>query len=106
MKFIFFLILSGTLYITNPTTDDFNFYLKQAVESRVEEDNPFTKLLIGGFFTEIIRQGVYRKDYLLFSKYTVDTSLIAAFKQGMPPQVNFIGIFGQFIPTSDISQLK
>ena len=79
MKFIFFLILSGTLYITNPTTDDFNFYLKQEVESRVEEDNPFTKLLIGGFFTEIIRQGVYRKDYLLFSKYTVDTSLSAAF---------------------------
>jgi hypothetical protein len=106
MKLIFFLILSGTLYITNPTTDDFNFYLKQEVESRVKEDNPFTKLLIGGFFTEIIRQGIYRKDYLLFSKYTVDTSLIAAFKQGMPSQVNFIGIFGKFIPTSDISLLK
>lgn len=106
MKFIFFLILSGTLYVTNPTTDDFNFYLKQEVESRVKEDNPFTKLLIGGFLTEFIRQGVYRKDYLLFSKYTVDTSLIAAFKQGVPAQVNFIGIFGHFIPTTDISYIK
>ena len=106
MKLIFFLILGGALYITNPTTDDFNFYLKHEVESRVEEENPIAKLLIGGFFSEIIKQGVYRKDYLLFSKYTIDTSLIAAFKQGMPSQVNFIGIFGKFIPTTDISQLK
>jgi hypothetical protein len=106
MKLVFILILSGTLFITNPTTDDFIFYLKHEVESRVEEENPIAKLLISGFVSEIIRQGVYRKDYLLFSKYTVDISLIAAFKQGMPSQVSFIGISGKFIPTSDISQLK
>jgi len=105
MKLILLLILGGTLYVTNPTTDDFNFYLKQEVESRVQEENPFAKLLIGGFVTEIISQGVYRKDYLVFSKYTINTSLISAFKQDIPPQISFIGIFGQFIPTSDINKL-
>jgi hypothetical protein len=106
MQLIISLILGGILYVTNPTTDDFNLYLKQQVESRVADDNPFSKLLIGGFVMGMIKDGVYRKDYVLFSKYTVDTSLIAAFKEGMPPRIDFFGVFGIFIPTTDISQLK
>ena len=106
MKFFLSLILGGVLFITNPTLDEFNIYLKQQVDSRVADDNPLTKLFIGGMITELIKQGVYRKDYVVFSKYTLDISLIAAFKQGIPPQIDFIGIFGIFIPTTDIKQLK
>ena len=80
MKFFLSLILGGVLFITNPTLDEFNIYLKQQVDSRVADDNPLTKLFIGGMITELIKQGVYRKDYVVFSKYTLDISLIAAFK--------------------------
>ena len=104
MKLILIFILGAILNITNPTTDDFNFYLKQEVESRVKEENPLARLLIGGFVAEIISRGVYRKNYFMFSIYTIDASLVSAFKKDTPSQINFIGIFGKFIPTSDISK--
>jgi len=106
MKFLLTLILGGALYVTNPTLEEFNFFLKQQIDSRVTEENPLAKLFIGSVVTEMVKQGVYRKDYILFSKYTIDTSLIAAFKEGMPPQVEFIGVFGNFYPTTDVSRLK
>lgn len=104
MKYLVALILGWALYATNPTQEDFNSHIKQHVTAQMPADSPLVRLLVGGVVGEWVKHGVQRRDYLLFSKYTIDTAMISSFNPDVPPRVEFIGVFGSFIPLSGIGQ--
>ncbi|NDE55174.1 MAG: DUF4359 domain-containing protein [Actinobacteria bacterium] len=98
MNYVVTAILGFVLYLTNPTSDDFNLYVRQTIQSRVTDENPFYKLIIAGVVSEVVKEGTYRKDYIVFSVFTVDTSVLNAFNADVPPKLEFVGIARNFIP--------
>ena len=99
MNLVITIIAALFLYTSNPTDQDFNIFVRDTVQSNMgEQDNALVKLFVGGMLTEAVKQGTYRKDYLFFSKYTVDTTLVTVFRKDFPAKVEFIGVAGHFFP--------
>ena len=103
MKFLFFLaVVAGTLALFNPSPDDFTTYVRERAEDVVGENareagGDLFGSLAGGLAGEVagaIAGGaVERKNYLLFSTYTLD--LDGMRHEG--GEWRFLGIGGQFI---------
>ncbi len=98
MKYVAIIILAFAFYVTNPNEDDFNIFIKENVREYIKEDNGLVKLFLEEFFSELAKKGTYRKDYVFFSKFVVDTSIISTFKEDIPQKIEFIGFFGEFYP--------
>lgn len=97
-KYLYLGIAGVILYVTNPTQADFDLFVKETVQNRMAGKDEFTKIFAGGFISGFIKEGTYRKDYFLFSKYTVDTTMVGLFQKELPPKIEVVGVAGQFIP--------
>jgi len=101
MKYII-IIAVIFLYITNPTQEDFKRFAQEYTRSNTNSGEPILDSFAGAFVAEIATENTYRKDYYIFSVYTVDLSLIALFSTNMPNDMKIFGIAGNFFPISRI----
>lgn len=97
------------LLVSNPSATDFEIFLSSQLNQRFpqsqEEDNFLSNLLQGAvknIAADYLKQSTERSNYFLFSTYTVNLSGIQSFVGSLPPSAKFLGIFGNFIPLSDI----
>jgi len=58
-------------------------------------------MFAGGLVSGLATENTLRKNYYLFSVYTVDLSVLALFGQNVPKQVKFLGIANQFVPLEE-----
>jgi len=100
MKYIIIAVIF--LYITNPTQEDFKRFAQEYTRSNTNSGEPILDSFAGAFVAEIATENTYRKDYYIFSVYTVDLSLIALFSTNMPNDIKIFGIAGNFFPISRI----
>lgn len=101
MKYIFIIALIF-LFITNPTQEDFNRFAQEYTRSNTNSGEAIVDSFAGAFVAEIAAESTYRKDYYIFSVYTVDLSLIALFSTNVPNEIKILGIAGNFFPISRI----
>jgi hypothetical protein len=101
MKYIL-IIAVIFLFITNPKQEDFNRFAQEYTRSNSNSGEAIVDSLAGAFVSEIAAENTYRKDYYIFSIYTVDLSLIALFSTNLPNEVKILGIAGNFLPMSQI----
>lgn len=92
---LFFIIIIFGLYATNPTKIEFTEYgqefVKEKVTGSINTSDNVINQIIGVFSGKATKAAadvlITRKDYYLFSTYTL---------QGMNYQYHFIGIFKKF----------
>lgn len=101
MKYIFIIALIF-LFITNPTQEDFNRFAQEYTRSNANSGEPILDSFAGAFVAEIAAENTYRKDYYIFSVYTVDLSLISLFSTNVPNEIKILGIAGNIFPISRI----
>jgi hypothetical protein len=101
MKYII-IIAVIFLFIANPTQEDFNRFAQEYTRSNTNSGEPILDSFAGAFVAEIAAENTYRKDYYIFSVYTVDLSLIALFSTNVPNDIKILGIAGNFFPISSI----
>lgn len=95
----FLLIALGFfLLATNPEQPEFEHFVQSTVTSKVQTGNALVDLFAGGLVSGLAKENTYRKNYHLFSVYTVDLSVLALLGQDGPKQLQFLGIANQFIP--------
>lgn len=86
------------LTFTNPTEKDFKYEIVKKIQEsgKVDDSNPFEKLIVG-FASYAIDSATERKDYLIFSIFEIDTSILKIINPDTP-RLKFLGIGGQIIP--------
>jgi hypothetical protein len=92
------IVLGFFLFATNPEQPEFDQFVRTTVAGKVESGNALVDTLAGGLVSGLAKENTLRKNYYLFSVYTVDLSVLALFGQNVPNQVKFLGIANQFIP--------
>jgi len=101
MKYII-IIAVIFLFITNPTQVDFYRFAQEYTRSNTNSGEPILDSLAGEYVALIANGSTYRKNYYIFSVYTVDLSLIALFSTNVPNEIKLLGIAGNFFPISRI----
>src|SRR6056300_1687246 len=99
MKYIF-IIAVIFLFITNPIQEDFNRFAQEYTRRNTNSGEAIVDSFAAAFVSEIAAENTYRKDYYIFSIYTVDLSLIALFSTNVPNEIKILGIAGNFFPIS------
>ena len=95
----FLLIALGFfLFASNPEQPEFDQFVRTTVAGKVESGNPLADVFIGGLVSGMATENTRRKNYYLFSVYTVDLSVLALLSPNVPHQVKFLGIANQFVP--------
>ena len=95
----FLLIVLGLfLFATNPEQPEFDQFLRPTLTGKVESGNAVVDMIAGGLVSGLAKENTVRKNYYLFSFYTVDLSVLVILGQNVPKQVKFLGIANQFIP--------
>ena len=92
------------LYATNPTKKEFNEFISKQVQKKMVEksgEQNFITNLVAGVAGSMVNEVSERKDYVFFSTYKVDLSVIRMFG-GDTKDMTFVGIGGQFIPLSGV----
>ena len=98
----FLLIVVGFfLFATNPEQPEFDQFVRTTVAAKVESGNALVDMFAGGLVSGLATENTLRKNYYLFSVYTVDLSVLALFSQNVPKQVKFLGIANQFVPLEE-----
>jgi len=97
MRYILLLVAAALLYASNPTIRDFNFFLKSEVVERLQSQDDTVSLLATEIFATAALDATYRKNYLLFSMYTVDTAGLRLFAPDLPVKVSILAVAGNFI---------
>jgi len=92
------IVLGFFLFATNPEQPDFDQFVHTTVAGKVESGNALVDKFAGGLVSGLAKEYTLRKNYYLFSVYTVDLSVLVLFGQNVPKQVKFLGIANQFIP--------
>lgn len=96
---VYILIIGAVfLAITNPTKSDFTSYVKGSLELR-DSGNDRMNSLFTGIATVAVTTMTDRSNFLLFSVFDVDTSMLRAFKSNVPT-LKYLGIGGTFVPMS------
>jgi hypothetical protein len=90
------------LYATNPSTQNFNFYVRELANSRMRLDDELANTFVAEFLAAAAIESTYRANYFLASKFTIDTSAVRLFAPNIPIKIDVLGICGQFIPLTDI----
>ena len=107
MSKLVMLILAGFLFVSNPESPEFEYYVKKTVASKMDnttEGDAFINAFTGGLVTGMAVQNTLRKNYYFFSVYTVDMSSIKLFNNNIPSEVKVLGIASQFIPLSGLEK--
>jgi hypothetical protein len=92
------IVLGFFLFATNPEQPEFDQFVRTTVTSKVASGNALVDMFAGGLVSGLAKENTLRKNYYLFSVYTVDLSVLALLGQNVPNQVKFLGIANQFIP--------
>jgi hypothetical protein len=92
------LILLGlSLFATNPEQPEFDQFLRTMVTGKVQSGSAVVDMFAGTIVSGLAKENTVRKNYYLFSFYTVDLSVLATLGQDIPKQLEFLGIANQFI---------
>ena len=102
MKYIIVVVAGLALYATNPSIQDFNFYVREQASSRMRLDDELANIFVAEFLAAAAIESTYRTNYFLASKFTIDTSAVRLFAPTIPIKIDVLGIGGQFIPLTDI----
>jgi hypothetical protein len=102
MKYVLLAIVVYALYVSNPSIQDFNYFVREQANSRMQMDNDFANAFAIEMVSAAAIESTYRKDYIIASKFTIDTAGLRFFMPNIPLKVEVIGIGGQFIPLTDI----
>lgn len=91
------------LFITNPEEKDFEVYVGEKINGYTSVDNKseFLANLVGGLATLAISESTQRRNYIFFSIYEVDNTLLRLFKKDIG-RVKFIGLANIFIPLTTL----
>ena len=91
-------LVALVLAFTNPNEKDFKYEIVKKIQESGEIDdlNPFQKLMVG-IASYAIDSVTERKNYLIFSIFEIDSSLIKIINPDTP-RLKFVGIAGQIIP--------
>lgn len=92
------IVLGFFLFATNPEQPEFDQFVRTTVTSKVASGDALVDMFAGGLVSGLAKENSLRKNYYLFSIYTVDLSILAMLGQNVPNQVKFLGIANQFIP--------
>ena len=92
------IVLGFLLFASNPEQPEFDQFVRTTVAGKVESGNALVDMFAGGLVSGLAKDNTLRKNYYLFSVYTVDLSVLALLGQNVPNQVKFLGIANQFIP--------
>jgi len=90
--------LGSLLYITNPSQNDFQQYVREIVDRKVPSENPIGRVLLSTLINNLVNQETYYKNYYLFTKFVVNTATIRVLQEDLPPTIEVIGFFGTFVP--------
>jgi hypothetical protein len=102
MKYMFFAFAIFSLYVTNPSIQDFNFYVREQANSRMVLDDGIANAVVAEFLSAAAIDFTYRTDYFLASKFTIDTSTLRLFASDIPVKIEVLGVGGQFILLTNI----
>ena len=97
MKYILAAIIITSLYISNPSIEDFSFFLREQTYKKMKVEDPNVNAFASEFLSSAALEATYRKNFYLFSKYTVNTSSLRLFAPSLPIRIDIWGIGGQFI---------
>ena len=97
MKYVI-LVFAAILYFTNPTSGDFQFYIKDKIRTGLAEEDPLVSIIATPLVSDAVAEMTHRSNYYLASKYTIDASALQLFDQDARSKYEFIGVLGNFIP--------
>jgi hypothetical protein len=97
---LIFVILGLFLFATNPEPADFDQFIQSTIASKTESGNTLVDLLAGSVAADMSKEYTNRKNFYVFSIYTVDLSVLSIFKPDIPRQLKILGIANNFIPIS------
>lgn len=100
-KFIFIGILAFIFHESNPSKEEFNFFIQEELRARVSSGNSLADGLVAGFLNGIISESTIRKNHYIFSRYIIDMSGLKIFRQDLPNKIEVIGVAGIFIPLTE-----
>lgn len=103
MKYLIITITAIGLYVSNPSIHDFNFYVREQASSQMNLDDDLSNAFAAELLSAAAIEATYRTDYLVASKFTIDTSALRLFAPDIPIKIEVLGIAGQFIPLSDLN---
>tara|TARA_Y100001970_G_C14030816_1_gene748496 strand:- start:36 stop:356 length:321 start_codon:yes stop_codon:yes gene_type:complete len=102
MKYIVLVIIGVALYASNPTEEDFSYFVRGEIENRLPKDDggEIVTLFFREILAGVVMESTYRKDFFFASRYIMDTSGIRIFRPELPEKLEFWGVGGQFIPAT------
>jgi hypothetical protein len=92
------IVLGLSLFVTNPEQLEFDQFLRTTVTGKVKSGNAVVDMFAGTLVSGLAKENTVRKNYYLFSFYSVDLSVLAMLGQNVPKQLKFLGIANQFFP--------
>ena len=92
---VLLVILSFFLFVTNPEQVEFDQFVRTKISTKTDSGNALVDALAGAAVAGLAKDNTQRRNYYLFSIYTVDLSLLVILGQNVPQQVKFIGIANQ-----------
>ena len=102
MKYVFLGVVAFALYVSNPSIQDFHYFVREQANSRMQLDDGFANAFASEFVSAAAIEATYKTDYVIASKFTIDTAGIRLLMPNLPLKVEVLGIGGQFIPLTDI----
>jgi hypothetical protein len=102
MKYALLGIALFVLYVSNPSIQDFNFFLREQASSRMHMDDDLANAFASEFISAAAIESTYRTDYVIASKFTIDTAGLRLLMPNIPTKVEILGIAGQFISLTDL----
>jgi len=96
------------LFLTNPNKTDFGVFVDTQLNQKLNQqmnsgDDSLrgVRSLLSGITSKFVVDSTERKNYYLFSTYTLDVSLINAFNPEIPKMLKFVGIANKFFPVNE-----
>ena len=103
MKYLLVAIALLGLYVSNPNIQEFSFFVREKVSDQMKLDDDLANVMAAELLSAAVIEATYRNDYLLASKFTVDTSGLRLFAPDLPVKIEVLGVAGQFIPLNDFN---
>lgn len=101
MKYVFLAIAFFALFVSNPSIKDFEYFVYEQAKSRMQMGDDLAEAYAAGLTAAAIEY-VFIEDYVIASKFTIDTAELRLLWPNLPLKVELLGIGGQFIPLTDI----
>ena len=102
MKYVFLAIAVFALYVSNPSIKDFNYFVREQANSRLQMDDDWANSFASELVSAAAIEATHRTDYVIASKFTIDTAGLRLLIPNLPLKVEVLGIAGQFIPLTDM----